>query len=88
MQDRWRQIEELYHSAMERDSDERSAFLAEACAGDGALRREVESLLAYQKQAELMLEAPALEMAARRLVNLVNIEGATDNATVVVVRCT
>jgi Tol biopolymer transport system component len=67
MPDRWRQIEELYHISMERDSDERSAFLAEACAGDLALRREVESLLAYQKQAELMLETPALEMAARRL---------------------
>ena len=30
----------------------------------------------------------AAELAARRLVNLVNIEGATDNATVVVVRAT
>jgi serine/threonine protein phosphatase PrpC len=27
-------------------------------------------------------------MAARRLVNLANIHGATDNATVVVIRCT
>jgi protein phosphatase len=33
-------------------------------------------------------EATSAEMAARRLVNLVNIEGATDNATVVVVRAT
>lgn len=33
-------------------------------------------------------EAVSAEMAARRLVNLVNIEGATDNATVVVVRAT
>jgi protein phosphatase len=33
-------------------------------------------------------EATSAEMAARRLVNLVNLEGATDNATVVVVRAT
>jgi len=36
----------------------------------------------------LQSEATSAEMAARRLVNLTNIEGATDNATVVVVRCT
>ena len=35
-----------------------------------------------------MREAVSAEMAARRLMNLVNIEGATDNATVVVVRAT
>lgn len=33
-------------------------------------------------------EATSAQMAARRLVNLANIEGATDNATVVVIRCT
>jgi PPM family protein phosphatase len=36
----------------------------------------------------LQSEATSAEMAARRLVNLTNIEGATDNATVVVVRLT
>jgi protein phosphatase len=34
----------------------------------------------------LLREAASAEIAARRLVNLTNIEGATDNATVVVVR--
>ncbi len=33
-------------------------------------------------------EAGSAEIAARRLVNLTNIEGATDNATVVVIRAT
>jgi serine/threonine protein phosphatase PrpC len=38
---------------------------------------------------EMMLsEAQSAEMAARRLVNFANIEGATDNATVVIVRAT
>jgi serine/threonine protein phosphatase PrpC len=39
-------------------------------------------------QEMLQSEATSAEMAARRLVNLTNIEGATDNATVVVIRCT
>jgi serine/threonine protein phosphatase PrpC len=36
----------------------------------------------------LLSEAQSAEMAARRLVNLANIEGAADNATVVVIRAT
>jgi serine/threonine protein phosphatase PrpC len=36
----------------------------------------------------LLSEAQSAEMAARRLINLANIEGATDNATVVVIRAT
>jgi hypothetical protein len=44
--ERWRRIEELYHSAGQRQPGERSAFLAEACQGDKELRREVELLLA------------------------------------------
>ena len=43
--DRWRQIKELCHEARARAEGERAAFLAEACAGDEALRQEVESLL-------------------------------------------
>jgi hypothetical protein len=32
----------------------------EACGGDEALRREVESLLAYEKPANAFMEAPSL----------------------------
>ena len=42
----------------------------------------------YRVKQMLQSEATSAEMAARRLVNLVNIEGATDNATVVVIRAT
>ena len=34
----------------------------------------------------LQSEAASADMAARRLVNFVNIHGATDNATIVVIR--
>src|SRR5262249_16991760 len=63
--ERWRRIERLYHAALERDTDERAAFLADACAGDEALRGEVESLLRCDVRAENFIEAPALEVAAR-----------------------
>src|SRR6516225_110799 len=66
--DRWQRIEELYHSAREREGNQRAAFLKEACAGDDALRQEVESLLAQEKGVAGFLEAPALEAAAKLLV--------------------
>ena len=62
--ERWRKIEEIYHSSLERDGEHRSAFLAAACAGRELLRREVESLLAHQARAERFMETPALEVAA------------------------
>ena len=46
--DRWRQISQLYDAALARDGAQRAAFLREACAGDVALRREVERLLAQE----------------------------------------
>src|SRR5262245_9794988 len=63
--ERWQYIERLYHAALERDTDEQTAFLAEACAGDEALRGEVESLLRCDARAEQFIESPALEVAAQ-----------------------
>ncbi len=67
--ERWRQIEGLYHSTLEKRANERYAFLAEACAGDDELRREVESLLAYEDEAEHFIESPALEVAAKMMAD-------------------
>src|SRR5438552_2768206 len=67
MPDRWQRIEELYHSAREREESQRVAFLEGACEGDEALRREVESLLAEEKRSEGFLESPALEIAAKKI---------------------
>ena len=64
---RWRKIEELYHSALEREGSGRAAFVEQACNGDESLRREVESLLAQARDTENFLEAPALDLAARDL---------------------
>ena len=63
----WRRLEEIYHAALARGGSERTAFLAVACAGDEALRREVESLLDQPTSADGVLDGPALAIAARRL---------------------
>jgi serine/threonine protein kinase len=64
---RWQQIEALYHAALEREPAERAAWLAARCGDDADLRREVETLLAYDDKAAQFIEAPALEVAARSL---------------------
>jgi len=43
--ERWKQVNDLFQSAVERAPEERAAFLDEACRGDESLCREVESLL-------------------------------------------
>jgi len=63
--DRWRKIEELYHSTLEREESERITFLNQVCAEDEALRREVESLLACEGEPEQLVEKLAQEMAAK-----------------------
>ncbi|HJQ23384.1 MAG TPA: serine/threonine-protein kinase [Blastocatellia bacterium] len=64
--ERWQQVEALYHAALEHPPARRAAWLAAHCF-DAELRREVESLLAYDEQAAAFIEAPALEVAAREV---------------------
>ncbi len=56
--DRWRLVERLYHAARERPDDARRLFLDEACAGDAALRQEVDALL-NAPSADGFLSTPA-----------------------------
>ena len=67
--ERWRQVEQLYHSVLAVEESRRSAFLEDSCAGDEALRREVQSLLDNQGRAEMFMESPAMEVMARDLAN-------------------
>ncbi|MEP7306333.1 MAG: serine/threonine-protein kinase, partial [Acidobacteriota bacterium] len=57
--ERWTEVERLYHAALAHDKGARAAFLGEACAGDEALRREVESLLAQEAGSAGFLSTPA-----------------------------
>ena len=52
---------------MELDPASRSDFLDRACAGDGRLRLEVESLLAHHEHADGRLEQPALQMVGQHM---------------------
>ncbi|MFL6209565.1 MAG: protein kinase domain-containing protein [Pyrinomonadaceae bacterium] len=63
----WQQIEELFHAALARKPDERADFLARACAGDEALRSEVESLLRSHALGESFIEESAADVAAEML---------------------
>src|ERR1700730_6998207 len=65
--DRWKQVDNLLQSVLERPPGERIEFLRRACAGDEALEREVGSLLASQQEAGSFLESPAMGVAARTL---------------------
>src|SRR5207245_11343628 len=67
--ERLQQIEDLYHSALERDSAERKAFIEDSCNGDEELRHEVQSLLASHEQAGDFIEAPVHEVAARLIAD-------------------
>src|SRR6266700_140560 len=65
--DRWKQVDNLLLSALDRPPGERAEFLRQACAGDEALEWEVRSLLASQQEAGSFLESPAIEGAAQTL---------------------
>ncbi len=62
---RWQQIEQLYHSAMERDAAQRTAYLNEVCVNDQELRGAVVALLSADKKAENFLSTPAFELAVK-----------------------
>src|SRR5881227_3139495 len=61
--ERWKQVNDLFQSAVERAPAERAAFLDEACRGDESLRREVGSLLTSHERSENFIELPAFEVA-------------------------
>jgi serine/threonine protein kinase/Tfp pilus assembly protein PilF len=67
--ERWKQVNDLFQSAVERAPGERAAFLDEACHGDEGLRREVESLLTSYERAENFIELPAFKVAPELVTN-------------------
>src|SRR5213080_507048 len=68
--ERWQQIKTLLQAALEREPDQRAAFLAAACADDESLRSDVESFIGSYEQAGNFIEAPAFELMADSLTNL------------------
>lgn len=65
--ERWEQIGQLYHEALQVEPAARAPFLDRLCAGDDELRREVESLLAADAEADGFIAATAFEDASELL---------------------
>src|SRR6185503_13616896 len=62
--ERWKQVDELLEAALDCPATERASFLDRACSGDEELRRELESLLISDGQAEAFIESPPARVAA------------------------
>jgi eukaryotic-like serine/threonine-protein kinase len=62
---RWHAVEELFHSALEHDAAEMSAFLDRACEGDALLRDDVETLVASHRRAGAFIETAAVGLAVK-----------------------
>jgi serine/threonine protein kinase/tetratricopeptide (TPR) repeat protein len=61
--ERWRQIQQVYDSALEQDPARRNDFLAETCKDDLELRREVESLLAHSASTHTLVDQITWDVA-------------------------
>jgi WD40 repeat protein/serine/threonine protein kinase len=62
-----KQVEEIFQAALELGPHQRTAFLANACGDDEALRYEVESLLDYKERTQSPLKYPVADDAFRAL---------------------
>lgn len=60
--DRWQQVEDIFHAALERAPSERAAFLDEACGSDVELRADVESIIAAHEAPGDFIDTPAYKI--------------------------
>src|SRR5205085_238660 len=67
--ERWKQVKEIFHSALEQAPERRAAFLAEACRGHDSLRREGELLISSHEQSDHFIDVLAFKAAAEMLVD-------------------
>jgi eukaryotic-like serine/threonine-protein kinase len=65
--ERWKRLDSLLQSVLERRPEHRDAFLHEICVGDEALERELRSLVHLEREAGRLLNRPAIEVAAFNL---------------------
>jgi serine/threonine protein kinase/Tol biopolymer transport system component len=73
--ERWREVERLYYAALERDHDDRAAFLRDACGDDEDLRREIESLFVYQAKAKDFIQTPGSKLHLGLLSRVTSLAG-------------
>ena len=56
--ERWRQVEDIFQTALDLGPQERAVYVAQACAEDVDLKRDVENLLSQHESAGGLLEDP------------------------------
>lgn len=62
-QDEWARANQIFHDALDRPSEQRAAFIAEAAGDDTRLATEVQSLLAFHAHADSFLETPEINLS-------------------------
>lgn len=66
--ERYSRVKQLFYAVQEIESDDRAAFLAKNCEGDGELQNAVAELLASSAKAEGFIERAAYEVLSETLV--------------------
>ena len=75
--ERWKRIEQLYHSVLASPRTRRAAVLDQLCSDDQDMRREVESLLNAREQADIFLSPADLQDQIADLVSEPRLVGRT-----------
>src|SRR5262245_31378418 len=65
--ERWQQVDRLLDEALELSPLERAAFLDQACAGNPALREDVDAVLEAHGKTGSFLDEPAIAAAAKQM---------------------
>jgi serine/threonine protein kinase len=73
--ERWRQVTEMFHAALARDVSARAGYLDQACADDGALRQEVEAMLAAHAERGDGFLATSPRLAAGTMIGPYRVAG-------------
>src|ERR1017187_9379756 len=63
--ERWRQVRSIFDQAVECELASRAGLIRQRCGGDEELQREVESLLASDRETGSLLDNPLNPVAAR-----------------------
>ncbi len=67
--ERWQQVKQIFHVALEREPKFRADFLAQACGADQTLRAEVESLITSYEQTGSFIDSPAYQAVAEMIAD-------------------
>ena len=67
--ERWQQIEEIFHEALELDAGERSQYIKKKAGDDSELRSEVEKLLSQFDEASSFIEQPLYDSAKNNVLS-------------------